>query len=51
MTGAGWSLRAGLTTSLLGTDRLSAFLGFLSPTPGLPDGVRLFGIAYHLPFR
>lgn len=51
VTGAGWSLRAGLTTSLLGTDRLSAFLGFLSPTPGLPDGVRLFGIAYHLPFR
>jgi hypothetical protein len=51
VTGAGYALRAGLTTSLLGTDRFSAFLGLLSPTPGLPDGVRMFGIAYHLPVR
>ncbi|MFO0460179.1 MAG: tetratricopeptide repeat protein [Burkholderiales bacterium] len=51
VTGAGYALRAGITTSLLGADRLSAFVGLLSPTPGLPDGVRLFGIAYHLPIR
>ncbi len=51
VTGAGYALRAGITTSVLGTDRLSAFLGLLSPSPGLPDGVRLFGIAYHLPLE
>jgi hypothetical protein len=50
VSGGGYSLRAGVTASLFGSDRLSAFLSLLSRTPGLPRGSRAFGLAYQVLF-
>ena len=46
ITGTGYNLRAGMTTSLLGADRLSMFLNSISATPGNARGVRELGLAY-----
>jgi hypothetical protein len=50
VSGAGYSLRVGATTSLFGTDRLSGFLTLLSPTPGIPRSTRAIGLAYQFFF-
>jgi tetratricopeptide (TPR) repeat protein len=50
VSGTGYSLRAGATTSLLGTDRLSGFLTLLGRTPGIPRSTRAIGLAYQFFF-
>jgi polysaccharide biosynthesis protein PelB len=46
LTGLGFSLRSGLSTSVIGTDRLSLFLNAVSATPGNSRGLREVGLSY-----
>ncbi|WP_424192366.1 tetratricopeptide repeat protein [Ampullimonas aquatilis] len=46
VTGKGYNLRAGLATSIVGTDHLAIFMSKSSATPGNPDGFREFGAQY-----
>lgn len=46
VTGKGYNLRAGLATSLVGTDHLAIFMSKSSATPGNPDGFKEFGAQY-----
>jgi hypothetical protein len=50
VTGGGYNVRFGATTAVFGTDRFSAFLNLISPTPGVPGTTREFGLLYQFLF-